>query len=59
MKIDAYCTIGVDREYNLTASGLLDAMDRAYVDRAVIAPVDRCLAVRNQEGNDACCNNRE
>ncbi|MDA0748526.1 MAG: amidohydrolase family protein [bacterium] len=52
MVIDGYCTLGVDREYDLTADHLLRAMDTAGVDRAVIASVDRCLAVRNREGND-------
>jgi predicted TIM-barrel fold metal-dependent hydrolase len=52
MKIDGYCTLGVDREYDLTVHVLLEAMDKASVDRAVIAPVDRCMAVRNREGND-------
>ena len=52
MNVDAYCTLGVDREYDLDADALLRAMDQARVDRAVIAPVDRCLAVHNREGND-------
>lgn len=52
MTIDGYCTLGVDREYDLTGSALLYGMDRAGVDRAVIAPVDRHLAVSNREGND-------
>ena len=52
MKIDAYCVLGRDREYDLTESALLSAMDEAGVDRAVIAPPDRFLAVYNQEGND-------
>ncbi len=52
MKIDCYCTLGQDREYDLCAAGLLRAMDEADVDRAVIAPVDRSLAVYNREGND-------
>ena len=51
MTVDGYCALGVDREFDLTEDGLLDAMDRAEVDRAVIVPVDRCLAVRNREGN--------
>ena len=49
--IDGYCTLGVDREYNATESALLAAMDRAGVERAVIAPPDRFLAVDNREGN--------
>lgn len=52
MTIDGYCTLGVDREFDLTAAALLSAMDREGVERAVIAPVDRCLCVNNREGND-------
>ena len=52
MNVDGYCTLGVDREYDLTADALLRAMDEADVERAVIAPVDRCLAVHNREGTD-------
>jgi uncharacterized protein len=52
MIIDGYCVLGVDREYDLTAAALLQAMDLAGVDRAVIAPVDRYLAVDNRLGND-------
>lgn len=52
MTIDGYCTLGVDREFDLTESTLLQAMDQAGVDRAVIAPVDRFLAVDNQVGNN-------
>ena len=52
MNIDAYCVLGVEREYDLTAEKLLAALDTAKVDCAVIAPVDRCLAVNNREGND-------
>lgn len=52
MNIDAYCTLGVDREYDLTEDGLLKCMDAAGVDRAVVAPPDRYLAVYNREGND-------
>jgi predicted TIM-barrel fold metal-dependent hydrolase len=52
MIIDGYCTLGVDREYDLTEAALLKAMDKSNVDRAIIAPVDRYLAVNNREGND-------
>jgi predicted TIM-barrel fold metal-dependent hydrolase len=52
MTIDGYCTLGIDREYDLTEAALLAAMDIAEVDRAVIAPPDRCLAVYNSDGND-------
>ena len=50
---DAYCTLGVDREYTLTETTLLNAMDKAHVERAVIATVPRLMAVRNREGNHA------
>lgn len=52
-RIDGYCTLGVDREYDMTEADLLRSMDAAGVDRAVIAPPDRFLAVLNREGNDA------
>lgn len=51
MKIDCYCAVGIDREFNLTAKKLLKAMDKAGVEMAVIAPVDRYLAVDNRIGN--------
>ena len=52
MTIDGYCTLGVDREYDLTEDALLRAMDGAGVERAVIASVDRFLTVDNRKGND-------
>jgi predicted TIM-barrel fold metal-dependent hydrolase len=55
MIIDCYCVLGVDREYDLTADVLLKSMDEAGVERAVIAPVDRCLAVDNRTGNEFIC----
>lgn len=51
--IDGYCTLGEDREYNMTDTLLLEAMDVAAVDKAIIAPPDRNLAVYNREGNDS------
>ncbi len=53
MTIDGYCTLGVDREFDLTEAALLEAMDAAGVERAVIAPPDRFLAVFNSEGNES------
>ena len=52
MIIDGYCTLGVDREYDLTESALLHAMDAAGVEKAVIASPDRYLAVYNRDGNE-------
>ena len=51
IRIDGYCTVGVDREFNLTDSALLGAMDRAQVDWAVICPTDRMFAIGNAEVN--------
>jgi uncharacterized protein len=50
--IDAYCTLGSERETQQTAEELLRRMDRAGIHRAVIAPEDRELAVQNARGND-------
>ncbi len=52
MVIDSYTTPGTERETALSAGELLKAMDRAGVERAVIAPQDREIAVRHAEGND-------
>jgi len=52
MNIDCYCAVGIDREFNLTEKQLLKAMDTAGVQMAVIAPVDRYLAVDNRIGNN-------
>lgn len=53
MIIDGYCTLGVDREFNLVADDLLRKMDTAKVDKAVIAPLPRQMAVDNHTGNEA------
>ena len=53
MTIDGYCTLGKDREYDLTETSLLAAMDATGVEKAVIVPPDRNLAVYNREGNDS------
>lgn len=52
MIVDAHCHVGVGHEYAQSAADLLRAMDAYHIDRAVICPVDRCMAVDNQEGND-------
>ena len=52
MNIDGYCVLGTGREFDLDAEALVRVMDKSGVDRAVIAPVDRCQAVANREGND-------
>jgi uncharacterized protein len=50
--IDGYCTLGAERETRQSAEELLRRMDRAGVERAVIAPEDREIAVQNVRGND-------
>jgi len=52
MQIDAYVTLGDERETLYCAEDLVRDMDRAGVDMAVAAPGDRGIAVRNREGND-------
>jgi len=51
LTIDCTITPGNERETVLAIDDLLRQMDRAQVDRAVIQPQDRCLAVANAEGN--------
>jgi predicted TIM-barrel fold metal-dependent hydrolase len=52
MVIDGYCVLGKDREYDLSPDELLRVMDESGVEKSVIAPVDRALAVDNRSGND-------
>ncbi len=49
--IDAYCSVGAERETRLTPDALLQWMDEAGIHRAVIAPSDREIAVHNTPGN--------
>jgi predicted TIM-barrel fold metal-dependent hydrolase len=49
--IDGYTTLGTERETTLSAADLLRQMDAAGVDRAVIAPQDREIAIENHAGN--------
>lgn len=51
MIIDAHCHIGPDRDRPLSAEQLLRQMDEHGVNRAVICPMDRHIAVDNAEGN--------
>jgi uncharacterized protein len=50
--VDAHCHVGIGHDYGQTPGELLAEMDRHRVDRAVLCPVDRCIAVDNREGND-------
>src|SRR5512139_3747618 len=50
---DAHCHLGQGLDYSITAETLLKEMDACGVERAVIVPADRQIAVANREGNDA------
>jgi predicted TIM-barrel fold metal-dependent hydrolase len=50
--IDCYCALGIDREFDLTADLLLPLLDKANVDRVMIAATDRQMVVQNREGNE-------
>ncbi len=52
MVVDGHCHVGVGHEYRQLPDDLLREMDTYGVDRAVICPVDRCIAVDNREGNE-------
>jgi len=49
--VDAYCTLGTERETALNPADLLRLMDQAGIDRAIVAPEDREIAVENASGN--------
>ena len=51
--LDAHCHLGRGVDYTVTADSLLKEMDACGVERAVIVPADRQIAVANREGNDA------
>lgn len=50
--VDGHCHLGIGHDYQQTEAELFREMDLYKVDRAVICPVDRYIAVDNQEGND-------
>jgi len=50
--IDGYTTPGTQRETVLSATDLLQQMDNVGVERAVIAPEDREIAVDHESGNN-------
>ncbi len=51
MIIDAHCHIG-PKEEEFSVEELLAQMDDSNVDKAVICPFDRYIAVSNREGNE-------
>lgn len=55
MIIDAHVRLGRGREVDLDAARLLATMDELGIDRALVAPDERCTAYDNREGNAAVC----
>lgn len=53
MIVDAHVRLGRGREVALDADTLLATMDGLGVDRALVAPDERCIAYDNREGNEA------
>lgn len=52
MIIDAHCNLGEGFSLSQSAEDLLLEMDKNNVEKAVIVPMDKFIAVYNQEGND-------
>lgn len=52
MIIDAHVQIGQGRYHSVDPGELIEQMDRSGIDRALVSPVDREMAVYNREGND-------
>ena len=50
--VDAHAYLGQGRHLSLSVDDLLERMDEAHIERAVVVPVDHYLAVHNREGND-------
>jgi predicted TIM-barrel fold metal-dependent hydrolase len=50
--IDAHVRIGQGREVALEADALVATMDRLGIDKTIVAPDERCIAVHNREGNE-------
>jgi predicted TIM-barrel fold metal-dependent hydrolase len=52
MVVDGHVTIGESRDASLSVEHLLAAMDRLGIDRALVAPAEGFVPVRNREGNE-------
>lgn len=52
MIIDAHCHLGEGFRFSQSVEDLLLEMDKNNVEKAVIVPMDKFIAVYNQEGND-------
>jgi predicted TIM-barrel fold metal-dependent hydrolase len=49
---DAHCHVGEGVHYRLSPEQLLAQMDALGIERAVLVPADRFIAVDNRAGND-------
>jgi len=52
MVIDGHVTIGESRDASLSVEQLLATMDELGIDRALVAPAEGFVPVRNREGNE-------
>ena len=50
--LDGHCHIGEGHDMSLPPDALIREMDASGVERAVVCPMDRYIAVYNREGND-------
>jgi predicted TIM-barrel fold metal-dependent hydrolase len=50
--VDAHVTIGRNRDVALEVDALLARMDELGIDRALVAPPEPAIPVRNREGNE-------
>ncbi len=51
MVIDGHVTLGDSRDASLSVEQLLATMDALGIDRALVAPAERFVPVRNRDGN--------
>lgn len=49
--LDAHCHVGQGLMNGMEVAALIEAMDRCYVQKAVVVPWDQAIAVHNREGN--------
>jgi uncharacterized protein len=52
IKIDSHVHIGDGYRMQLSADVLLKLMDEAEIQKAIVCPMDKCIAVENRQGND-------
>ena len=50
--IDSHCHLGEEFDNKVSPEELLNEMDKNEIEKAIICPVDRFIAVYNKKGND-------